>query len=374
TPPGINTYRLLVNGHRIPYAKAEKMPINKRNFWSYQSIVLSSLLFCFVVFMILYLLHRYFMKKSKSEDETIRNKAKKRMKHLIYVTRALFVTLLVTMIGVLVVAIYGYLLMKQNTELPPVQVGETSQLASYTPDKILNGDYEGKEIASVNIANYAEAKKNMQKNVNDWGVGKLYIPSQEINLPILAGLKNENLLNGASTFRQDQKLGLDNYVLLAHNIYETDVLFNRISELKKGEEIYATDFQDIYIYKVFENKVVRDTEVDVVERRKEGESPIITLIRCEGNIGTIYRRIVQGEFVKTIPLSEAKQTSKPLLQEMKLEMSGTPKNGIYLKDPPISVFHLFCMNLAANILADPMQVLIPLVLLLVLPILFLAII
>ncbi|SKA14619.1 sortase A, partial [Pilibacter termitis] len=65
TPPGINTYRLIVNGHRIPYAKAEKMPINKRNFWSYQSIVLSSLLFCFVVFMILYLLHRYFMKKSK---------------------------------------------------------------------------------------------------------------------------------------------------------------------------------------------------------------------------------------------------------------------------------------------------------------------
>jgi len=52
TPPGINTYRLLVNGYRIPYQQAVERKITKRNWLSYQNIVITSLLLCSVFWIV----------------------------------------------------------------------------------------------------------------------------------------------------------------------------------------------------------------------------------------------------------------------------------------------------------------------------------
>lgn len=368
TPPGINTYRLLVNGKRISYEKAKKLPVIKRNIWSYQRIVLTSLGICLIVFIILMMLHRYYVRKSQSLLPELSARAKRRLKVLIYLTRGFFVALLLAMIGILIAAIYGYFMMKTQLPLPTVEVGAKAELANYNTDKIMKADYSGKEIASVNIANYADAKKNMQKNINDWGIGKLSIPSQDVQLPILAGLKNDNLLNGGTTYREDQKMGKDNYVLLAHSVYKTDVLFYRIQYLKTGDDVFISDFKNVYIYKVKANRVIKDTQVEVVNHIKQGENPILTLIRCEGDVGTIYRRVVQAELVKSEPISE--QTGK-LLQ---LSKKGQVKNGTYLKKTLLSFFDLVCVSLAANILGNPLQVLLPLILLLVMPIIFLSII
>ncbi|GHU42670.1 hypothetical protein FACS1894193_08410 [Bacilli bacterium] len=368
TPPGINTYRLLVNGKRISYEKAKQRPVAKRNVWSYQRIVLMSLSICFVIFIVLMILHRYFTRKSKSTAPEISARAKRYLRVLIYITRGLFVTFLLAMIGILIAAIYGYFVMKTQTPLPAVEVGAKSELSDYNRDKILKADYSGKQIASVNITNYAEAKRDIQKNVNDWGIGKLVIPSQDVQLPILAGLKNENLLNGATTYREAQRMGKDNYILLSHSVFKTDVLFYRIQYLKTGDQIYISDFTEVYIYKVKRNEVINDTQVEVVAHTKPDETPILTLLRCEGDVGTIYRRVVQAELVETLPLSDE------MGQVMQLSKTGEVKGGAYLKDNPLSFFDFVCVNLAANILGNPLQVLLPLILLLVMPILFLSMI
>jgi sortase A len=67
------------------------------------------------------------------------------------------------MIGILIAAIYGYFMMKTQPPLPTVEVGAKAELANYNTDKIMKADYSGKEIASVNIANYADAKEKYAK-------------------------------------------------------------------------------------------------------------------------------------------------------------------------------------------------------------------
>ncbi|WP_081166921.1 sortase family protein [Lactococcus garvieae] len=370
TPPGINTYRLLVNGKRIPYKEATSKKTSKRNIWTYQTVVMGSLGLCFLLFVILFLLYRIFLKQSHKTDPEVSARAMKRIRRLIMVTRGMFVVMLVIMISILALAIYGYFRMQTPSSLPTINVGKQHELAAYNPDKILKGDYDESKIASVNVSNFAESRKELQHTVNESGIGKLYIPKEEVSLPILAGLSQTNLMSGASTYRQGQKLGKGNYVLLAHNIYNVntntnvDVLFNRISNLTKGDKIYATDFQNLYEYQVIKNEVIKDTQVDVVKSKVKGP-PILTLIRCEGNVGTIYRRLVQGRLTKIAPLSL--RNSKA----MNLRMTSKVRGDDLIKKNPISQFEQLAMDLAAHIIADPMQVMIPFFLLLVMPILFL---
>ena len=108
TPPGINTYRLLVNGKRIPYKEAMSKKTSKRNIWTYQTVVMGSLGLCFLLFVILFLLYRIFLKQSRKKDPEISARAMKRIRRLIMVTRGMFVVMLVIMISILGFAIYGY--------------------------------------------------------------------------------------------------------------------------------------------------------------------------------------------------------------------------------------------------------------------------
>ena len=167
-------------------------------------------------------------------------------------------------------------------------------------------------------------------------------------------------------------------MLLAHSVYGNQtVLFQPLYFTRIGECIFATDFENVYTYQVFLNRVVLDTEVHFIEDIEEGETPIITLLRCEGGIGTRYRRVVQGELVNVEPLNAetladfnlAKEDSELLMEE-----GDRPGGGpALLSRDPISNFRKFAMSIAAHMLSDPVQVALPLFLLLVFPIIFLSI-
>lgn len=368
TPPGINTYRLLVTGHRIPYDEALNKKVVKRNKWNYQTVVLTTLAMNLVLFLILVGIYRYQTKRFRSKDPKVSEKARKQLKRLFFVTKSLFVLLFVSMVIVLGIAIYGYFNMQEETEMETINIGQQEELSQYNLDKIKNANYEEKQIASVNVSGYAEAKTNFKQTMNNWGIGKLVIPDVDIDLPILAGLANENLLTGAATFREDQKLGKENYVLLAHNIFEQDVLMHRIKYLKKDDKIYTTDFKDVYVYKVTVNKVIEDTEVEYVEKKPSDNSALLTLLRCEGDIGTIYRRLVQGKLVSVQPL---KESDRALFKELGLEKTEAKMNSELIKKDPVSTFDQTSMTLSAKIVSEPMQTIVPLFLLFLIPILFL---
>lgn len=367
TPPGINTFRLLVTGHRVSYKAAVQRKVKKRNTWSYQNIVLTTLGINVAIFFLLMALYRRFIKRFRSDDPIVAAKARKHLKRLFFVTKTLFILLFVSMMAVMITAIYGYLHMEDEPAAAAVNVGAKQELNAYNPDKIDGANYEEKQIASVKISDYAKAKSVVQNTTNNWGIGKVVIPDVSIDLPILAGMANENLLTGAATYRADQQLGRGNYVLLAHNIFDKDVLLHRIEDLKKGQLIYATDFKNVYVYEVSLNKIIEETEVSYVEKEPKNGIAKLTLLRCEGDIGTIYRRLVQGSLKSVHPLNEATPTQ---LKQLKIKQEDKKIDGTILKNDPVSEPERVSMNLAAKIISDPMQTVVPLFLLFLLPILF----
>ncbi|KAF1297552.1 class A sortase [Enterococcus sp. JM4C] len=368
TPPGINTYRLLVTGHRIPYEEALTRKVVKRNLWNYQTVVLLTLGINLFLCLFLFIIYRRQRKRVRSTDPVVSAKARKKLKWLFRVVKTFFVLLFLTMITVLGVAIYGYLHMQEEAGMSPINIGLEEEISQYNLDKVQKANYAEKQIASVNVANYAEAKTTFQQTTNNWGIGKLVIPKVAIDLPILAGLANENLLSGVATYRKDQQLGKGNYVLLAHNIYDKDVLLHRIQDLAVGDTLYTTDFKDVYVYRVTVNKIIEDTEVAYVEKEASGHQALLTLLRCEGDIGTIYRRVVQGELSSVQPLKTAEDQ---LVSELGLARKKQTKAKQLLATDPVTSFEKTSMLLAAKIISEPMQTIVPLFLLFLMPILFL---
>ncbi|GAB2024521.1 hypothetical protein OfM1_05920 [Lactovum odontotermitis] len=377
TPPGINTYRLLITGLRTPLEKAEKLKVISRDTFSYTHIVTGSLIASAALFLALFLIYRLLLRSyRRAEGSTAKARAKKRLNRLFIAVKALFILLIVMTAAVLSFAIYGYTQIQSQQSMRDINIGNTTgkqQLADYNLDKIDRANYTEQDIASVNTGSYANAKINFSQSVNDWGIGKLVIPSQKISLPILAGLDNKNLMNGASTYSAREQLGKGNYVLLAHNVIgpkeALDVLLWRIKNLKTDDLIYASDFKNVYSYRVTSNEVVPDTKVSVLMQPEDRDAAaILTLIRCEGGIGTSWRRAVQAEIVKVSPVSHSNVRQLGFIQSK--GKSGRVDGNIY-HQASYPWYARWAMKLVSQILLDPVQTVIPIVLLLVIPILFL---
>ena len=178
-------------------------------------------------------------------------------------------------------------------------------------------------------------------------------------------------MTGAATYRSDQQLGRGNYVVLTNNIFDKDVLLHRIQDLKKGQLIYTTDFKNVYVYEVSLNKIIEETEVSYVEKEPKNGIAKITLLRCEGDIGTIYRRLVQGNLKSVEPLHDSEGE---LFKKLKLKRDDEKIDGTIVKKDPVSEPERVSMTLAAKIISDPMQTVVPLFLLFLLPILFFSLI
>ncbi|MBL1229979.1 hypothetical protein IW492_12115 [Enterococcus sp. BWB1-3] len=121
------------------------------------------------------------------------------------------------------------------------------------------------------------------------------------------------------------------------------------------------------MYEVIENKIIEDSEVEYIENQSMGEHSIVTLIRCEGNVGTRFCRLVQGRLVNTQTFDEV----PTLLKKMNLTREAKTVDGVLLEENPVSPFEQFSIEIAASILSDPVQTLIPLILLLIFPVIFL---
>lgn len=139
-----------------------------------------------------------------------------------------------------------------------------------------------------------------KKNV----IGGIYIPSVDVNMPILYGTNQKNLQNSATTMKPDQIMGEGNYALAGHNSRNPKALFTPIRNLQKGDAIYITDKDKLYKYSVVARKVVQPTEVSVIDDI-EGLQ-LITLVSCYSLDGK-DRIIVQGELESVIDYVDAKK-------------------------------------------------------------------
>ncbi len=162
-------------------------------------------------------------------------------------------------------------------------------------------DYEAIEdvgIASTIIGSINFDSKSM--------IGQLFIPDLDINLPILKGVTNANLLAGATTMVPEQKMGEGNYPLAGHKMKQKNLLFGSLMDIEVGTTVYITDKKTIYEYKIYDIIVVSDTAMEMLDnnRAEERGKPIISLMTCYYSSKTGKRFFALGELVDEYPVED----------------------------------------------------------------------
>ncbi|UYT10297.1 class A sortase [Lactococcus garvieae] len=158
--------------------------------------------------------------------------------------------------------------MKKNKESQKVK-----EEASYDPE----------EVTSLNTEDIIAAQFSKDALA---AVGVISIPNLQINLPIFLGVGYNTMMYGSGTMKPDQVMGQGNYSLASHTIFDmqgsaiSDVLFGNLKNAQKGQEVYITDKEKVYLY-----------TIDKIEQRSEEEGELIldhsnkkelTLVTCLG--------------------------------------------------------------------------------------------
>lgn len=72
-------------------------------------------------------------------------------------------------------------------------------------------------------------------------IGKIAVPAVGLKLPIFEGINDNNLLRGAGTMKENEKMGEGNYALAGHHMNNPDILFSPLAKAQVGELVYLTD-------------------------------------------------------------------------------------------------------------------------------------
>lgn len=147
--------------------------------------------------------------------------------------------------------------------------------------------------------------ENLSKIDKDNVIGGIYIPSVGIQLPVMNGITSANLIVGAGTVGENQRMGQGNYALAGHHMKDPDLLFGPLLSIEKGALIQLGDQDTIYTYKVEDIQRAHQSQVEVLEETSEAT---ITLITCDvTGINTDFRHVVFG---KLLDISKSNETNE----------------------------------------------------------------
>lgn len=199
---------------------------------------------------------------------------------------------------------YGYTLVNEQYSNYEVQQIAQSTSQEERRDRQINADYDN-DIAFATSEQLAEARQHYLDTIEENAIGAIYAPDIDMEQPILAGTADYNLFNGIATAGSEQILGDGLWVGLAHELQSGDSqLLERIDELQAGNRIYATDFEKVYVYEVYDVQTVHFTNTNALQRPNDGEDARMLLYRCIGGYNTEYRLFSLATHVDTLPVHE----------------------------------------------------------------------
>lgn len=113
-------------------------------------------------------------------------------------------------------------------------------------------------------------------------IGKLLIPSIDLNLALYNGVSNEILHAGVGTMRPNLEMGKGNFPIAGHYASNKNALFGNLTSVAIGDSVYLTDNDQLYEYKVYDTKIVEPTEIEWIQEdiAEEHGEPIISLMNC----------------------------------------------------------------------------------------------
>lgn len=145
--------------------------------------------------------------------------------------------------------------------------------------------------------------KDQQNPLGNLEDNHLYIPSLNINAPIVWGIAADgildNLKNGVVQFGgSSMPDGPGNIFITGHSSYywwfKSDYknIFALLANIKEGDQIIITYKGEPYIYKVTETMTVKPSDISVIDSRGKREATLMTCVPVGTNIS---RFIVKAE-------------------------------------------------------------------------------
>lgn len=127
--------------------------------------------------------------------------------------------------------------------------------------------------------------------------GILKIPKIDMDMVIFNGASQTELDKGAGMIEPQKEFMRHNIGLAGHRSVAKGRLFNRVGELREGDEIFVDTLQKTLRYKVTDIFVVHESEVSVLDNQ---DTPLLTLVTCTplGKRNPPNRLIVQAELQK----------------------------------------------------------------------------
>ena len=189
-----------------------------------------------------------------------------------------------------------------------------TELRELTPESIKEAEateatYDYGAVSSISLDSILKAKQSQAKAPM---IGEIAIPDVGINLPIVKGVTDNNLLIGAATMKPNQKMGVGNYTLASHysDAYNETLLFAPLVKAREGMKIYLTDLKNIYTYTITSVTLVEPTAVEVLNETGQN---IITLVTCN-DVSASKRRIVRGNLTNITNVSDAPESMNNIFQ------------------------------------------------------------
>lgn len=129
-------------------------------------------------------------------------------------------------------------------------------------------------------------------------IGILEIPKLDLSTVLVEGTDPENIkyavghLPGSSSVSKVGSKG-ENFVIAGHRSYTYGKFFNRLDELKNGDEVILKVQKRVLTFEVIDKKIVKPTNMDVVKPVKD--KALVTLVTCHPQYSNKQRLIVVTE-------------------------------------------------------------------------------
>lgn len=146
------------------------------------------------------------------------------------------------------------------------------------------------------IKNYRKSpktsKSNITPSINYGNVGILIIPKIDLKVAIGEGTDMDTLRYAVGHFKGTALPGQKgNFALAGHRSYTYGQYFNRLDELKIGDEIIVETVKGDYKYKIYNIKIVLPEQVEVLNSTKDAT---MTLVTCTPIRVATHRLIVSA--------------------------------------------------------------------------------
>lgn len=128
--------------------------------------------------------------------------------------------------------------------------------------------------------------------------GILEIPQIDLKAPVSYGADEKTLADGLGAIENMDEPGIadGSYAIAGHQSYVFGQYFNRLHEMKEGQQFTFETLDGMQRYEVFDIHIVKPEQVEVLDRQ-QGIS-LLSLITCYPERSNEFRLVVQAKRVE----------------------------------------------------------------------------